>query len=196
MVNFCSDIIVGKFALTLFFSPSLSLPSFLSPSSFLPSPHLISFLHTLFLWDIYHFLSYLPLFLNLGMTKKCLGWSHNSSRTSLGFKGWKPATLKGERQPLSKMRAFSHSCLKFLLEMYLFFVCVLRGFPGGSNRKESACHVGDLGSIPGVRRSLEKGMATHSSNLPGKPRGQKSLEGYDLWGPKESGMTEGLTFSL
>ena len=37
-------------------------------------------------------------------------------------------------------------------------------FPGGSDGKESACSVGDLGSIRGLGRSPEKGMATHSSN--------------------------------
>ena len=37
------------------------------------------------------------------------------------------------------------------------------GFPGGSHGKESACNVGDLGSSPGLGRSVEKGMATHSS---------------------------------
>ena len=30
---------------------------------------------------------------------------------------------------------------------------VNKGFPGGSNCKESACNVGDLGSIPGSGRS-------------------------------------------
>ena len=40
-----------------------------------------------------------------------------------------------------------------------------RGFPGGSDGKESDCHVGDLGSILGLGRSPEKGMATHSSIL-------------------------------
>ena len=30
---------------------------------------------------------------------------------------------------------------------------LLLGFPGGSARKESACNVGDLGSIPGLGRS-------------------------------------------
>ena len=30
-------------------------------------------------------------------------------------------------------------------------------FPGGSNSKESACDVGDLGSIPGSGRSSGKG---------------------------------------
>ena len=34
---------------------------------------------------------------------------------------------------------------------------------GGSAGKESTCNVGDLGSIPGSGRSLEKGIATHSS---------------------------------
>ena len=31
------------------------------------------------------------------------------------------------------------------------------GFPGGSDSKESACNLGDLGSIPGWGRSLEEG---------------------------------------
>ena len=31
------------------------------------------------------------------------------------------------------------------------------GFPGGSDLKESACNVGDLGSIPGWRKSLGEG---------------------------------------
>ena len=31
------------------------------------------------------------------------------------------------------------------------------GFPGGSEVKASACHVGDLGSIPGLGRSPGEG---------------------------------------
>ena len=38
---------------------------------------------------------------------------------------------------------------------------VLTGFPGGSDGKESACNVGDLGWDD----PLEEGMATHSSIL-------------------------------
>ena len=34
---------------------------------------------------------------------------------------------------------------------------VFLGFPGGSDSKESACNVGDLGSIPGLGRSLGEG---------------------------------------
>ena len=40
-----------------------------------------------------------------------------------------------------------------------------RGFPGGSNSKESICNVRDLGSILDCEDSLEKGVATHSSIL-------------------------------
>ena len=33
------------------------------------------------------------------------------------------------------------------------------GFPGGSNSEESACNVGDLGSIPGLGKSLGEGYS-------------------------------------
>ena len=39
------------------------------------------------------------------------------------------------------------------------------GLPWWFNGKESACNAGDLGLMPGLGRSLEKGMATHSSIL-------------------------------
>ena len=42
----------------------------------------------------------------------------------------------------------------------------------------------------GQEDPLEKGMATHSSILPGEFHRQKSLAGYSPWGLKESGMTE------
>ena len=41
----------------------------------------------------------------------------------------------------------------------------LDGFPDGSDGKESACNAGDLRLTSGLGRSLEKGMATHSSIL-------------------------------
>ena len=37
---------------------------------------------------------------------------------------------------------------------------------------------------------LEEGMATHSSILAWKSRGQRSLAGYSPWGPNESGETQ------
>ena len=38
-------------------------------------------------------------------------------------------------------------------------------FPGDSNSKESASNAGDLGSIPGLRRSPEEQKGTHSNIL-------------------------------
>ena len=40
-----------------------------------------------------------------------------------------------------------------------------KGFPAGSDGKESACNAGDLGSVPGLGRPLEEEMATYSSIL-------------------------------
>ena len=39
------------------------------------------------------------------------------------------------------------------------------GGTDGSMGRDSACNAGDAGSIPGWGRSLEKGVATHSSIL-------------------------------
>ena len=40
---------------------------------------------------------------------------------------------------------------------YLVRSFIVMGFPGGSAGKESACNVGDLGSIPGLGRSPGEG---------------------------------------
>ena len=45
------------------------------------------------------------------------------------------------------------------------FAATWMDFPGGSDGKVSVYNVRDLGSIPGLGRFLEKGMATHSSIL-------------------------------
>ena len=42
---------------------------------------------------------------------------------------------------------------------------MIKGFPGGSDGKESACNSGDPGLIPVWEDLLEKGTATHSSIL-------------------------------
>ena len=39
------------------------------------------------------------------------------------------------------------------------------GFPGGSDSKESACNVGELGSIPGLGRSSGEGYPFQYSGL-------------------------------
>ena len=59
-------------------------------------------------------------------------------------------------------------CLKFSRQKpgLLIKINVIPGFPGGSASKESACNAGDLGVIPGLKRSPgEVGIATHSSIL-------------------------------
>ena len=55
----------------------------------------------------------------------------------------------------------------------------LRGFPGSLDGKESACDVGDLGSIPGLGLSPGggRGNPLQYSGLE-NPHGQRSLAGY------------------
>ena len=50
----------------------------------------------------------------------------------------------------------------YVLRVYIGDVL---SFPGGSAGKKSACNAGDLGSVLGLGRSVEKGKATHSSIL-------------------------------
>ena len=68
------------------------------------------------------------------------------------------------------------------------------GFPGGSDGKEPACKVGDLGLFPGLGRSLGRryGNPLQCSCLE-NPHGQRSLEGYSPRGHKEPGMTDRLS---
>ena len=70
-------------------------------------------------------------------------------------------------------------------------------FPGGSDRKESACSAGDLGSVPGWGRfpGGEHGNLFRYSYLE-NPHGQRSLADYSPCGLKESDMTERLTHTL
>ena len=68
------------------------------------------------------------------------------------------------------------------------YICVLYtiGFPGGSVSKESTCHAGDLGSVPGLGGSPAegKGYPLQYSGLE-NPHGQRSLSGYSPWCHKE-----------
>ena len=58
------------------------------------------------------------------------------------------------------------------------------GFPGGSDGKETACNVGDLGSIPGSGRSPGEGMATHSSIFAWRIPGTGETGGLPSMGSK------------
>ena len=69
----------------------------------------------------------------------------------------------------------------------------IQGFIAGSDGKESACNVGDLGLIPGLGRSPGDGN--------GNPLQYSYLEnsmdrGSSPWGHKEADTSELLTFSL
>ena len=52
------------------------------------------------------------------------------------------------------------------------------GLPSGSEGKESACNVGDLGSTPESGRSLEKGISTNFSILAWKIPWTEEAGGY------------------
>ena len=76
-------------------------------------------------------------------------------------------------------------------------IYVYMGFPGSSAGKESACSAGELGLIPGLRRSLGEGS--------GYPLQYSGLENsmdrgawwatYSPWRCKELDRTERLTLS-
>ena len=66
---------------------------------------------------------------------------------------------------------------------------LLKGFPYGSDGKEPTCNAGDLGSIPGLRRSPREEWLPSPVFLPGESNGQRSLVGYSPWGHKELDMT-------
>ena len=82
---------------------------------------------------------------------------------------------------------FSYSVLFRLLFWMLYTLL------SGSDGKESAYNVGDLGLIPGLGRFPGGG---HGNPLQysclENPHGQRSLVGYSPWGHKESDMTERL----
>ena len=60
------------------------------------------------------------------------------------------------------------------------------GFPGGSDGKESACNVGDLGLIPESGRSPGEGNGYPTLVfLPGEFHEQRSFAGPSPWGHKE-----------
>ena len=81
--------------------------------------------------------------------------------------------------------------LSFKSQWLLGDAMSLKGFPGGSDGKESTCNAGDLGWIPGLGRSPGEGQGnTVQYSLPGESNGQRRLVGYSPWGPKELDMTE------
>ena len=74
-------------------------------------------------------------------------------------------------------------------QVYLLLV-----FPGESDGKESACNVGDLGSIPGLGRSFGGGYGNQLQySCLENPHIQRSLAGCSPWSHKEPDKTERLS---
>ena len=63
---------------------------------------------------------------------------------------------------------------------------VIKGFPGGSEVKASACNVGDLGSIPGSGISPGEGKG-NPLQYSGESHGWRSLVGYSPQGSQRVG---------
>ena len=72
------------------------------------------------------------------------------------------------------------------MERELLVIPVFLDFSGGSDNKESACSVGDLGSILELVRSPGKGMESPGEGIPipvfltGESHGWRSLVGFHL----------------
>ena len=85
------------------------------------------------------------------------------------------------------------------LEFYSYYIRKIHDYhsSGGSEGKESACNVGDLGSVPGSGRFPGEGSGypLQYSCLE-NPMQRGSLAGSSPWGCKEAGMTEWLMLSI
>ena len=83
-----------------------------------------------------------------------------------GVGGWARVTCSADQQKEGiggSLWVVSKVGINVLFLIFIYLAVL--GFPGGSDGKQSTCSAGDQGSIPGSGRSLEKGMATHSSIL-------------------------------
>ena len=107
-----------------------------------------------------------------------------------GFVGWRilPSSIR-PRQSICETQAFPGSRSQWpegnRVSIFFFLIFILYqcrddlDFPGSSAGKESACNVGDMGSIPGLGTSPGRG---HSNPLQysclENPHGQRSLGGH------------------
>ena len=82
---------------------------------------------------------------------------------------------------------------KDLLEKNRLPTPVFLGFPDGSDGKESACNVGNLGSIPGLGSPWRRERLSTPVFWPGEFHGQRNLVGYSPWDCQKLNMTEQLS---
>ena len=73
-------------------------------------------------------------------------------------------------------RGQSLTVIDALLLLIRMMISSINGFPGGSVSKESACNVGDLGSIPGLGRAPGKGNGYPLQVFLGFPCGSAGKE--------------------
>ena len=75
-------------------------------------------------------------------------------------------------------------------------IFILKGFPSGSDDKESTCNEGGLSSIPRVEKiPWSREWLSTPVFLSGEFHEQSSLVGYSPWSYKEKDMTEQVTLS-
>ena len=101
---------------------------------------------------------------------------------------WNQRFLKGH-----KTRLFESQGPVGLLAQDLFTVLHWYTSLVAQMIKKFACNAGDLVWIPEMGRSLEKGIATHSSILAWRIPWKKRQAGYCPWSHKELDMTDWLT---
>ena len=95
----------------------------------------------------------------------------------------KPDNCQSSQVPLSIIFPYADNFSWVILLVLLLLDWTPRfqmdsSFLGDSDSIESACNIGDSGSILRSRRSLGEEMVTY---LPGESHGQRSLAGHSLW---------------
>ena len=113
-----------------------------------------------------------PLEKEMATHSNSLAWENPMERGA-----WR-ATVHGVAKSQTRL-------IDFTFTVYYSLVFVSTGFPGGSNGKESACNVGDPGSIPELGRSPgERNSNPHQYSCLENSHGQMSLAGYSPWDNK------------
>ena len=105
-------------------------------------------------------------------------------------------SIFGETQLFSQQAYFFENDHNTLSSVQWAFFKGFINFPGGSDGKESACNVEDLGLIPVFRKPPGEGNGNPLQySCLENPFGQRSLVGYSPWCCKELDTTEQLSIA-